>query len=168
MRALLSRLPSRVTYTASALVLSAVAVAGTAAAAPASGGSGFGPAPRARIALQPLKHACLTGQPQQLCRNIGVTEGWYNGATVNFLYTQNYFCDRTVKAGSRNGCEAGQKFNHVPPGTTSEAFTDPLFIPVPLYSSPKERLQCPAEHCVDHPMKADLSRLAAALGLPPR
>ena len=60
----------------------------------------------------------------------------------------------------------GQKFNHVPPGTTSEKFTDPLFIPVPLYSSPKEWLQCPTGPCIDHPMNADLSRLAGALGQP--
>lgn len=159
------RLPSHSVCTAAALALSSLIV-GTAVAAPARNSDGFGPAPRGKVALQPLKHTCATGEPQGACRNIGVTEGWYRGRTVNFLYTQNYFCDRTVPAGSANGCEAGQKFNRVPPGTTSERYTDPLFIPIPLFTGRTGPLQCPTGPCVDHPMNIDLSRLAAALGKP--
>ena len=44
---------------------------------------------------------------------------------------------------------------------------DPLYIPVPLYSTPAvPYVQCPAANtCVDHPSTIDLSRLASVLGM---
>ncbi|MEV7595956.1 hypothetical protein AB0O91_01030 [Kitasatospora sp. NPDC089797] len=148
-----------------------LAVASTVGLATATGtraaGDGFGPPPMGEHTVQPLKHPCMTGEPEDLCRNIGVTDGWFNGHDVKFLYTQNYFCDLSVTSGADSGCEVGQKFNTVPPGTTSEEFTDPLFIPVPLFSPAPANLQCPAGPCVDHPMTIDLSRIAAALGASP-
>jgi hypothetical protein len=155
---------SRSAVTAS---LTAAALLGGMATAGAAG-SGFGPAPAGSKTVQPLAHPCITGLPQDLCQNIGTTEGWYDGHTVRFLYTQNYFCDRSVPAGSSNGCEVGAKYKHVPPGTTSDAFTDPLFIPVPLFKHVPKNLQCPAGPCVDHPMTIDLTRIASALGVPPK
>ncbi|WP_344441247.1 hypothetical protein [Kitasatospora nipponensis] len=128
-------------------------------------GDGFGPGPVGEHTIQPLKHECTTGEPEELCRNIGVTDGWYDGKDVKFLYTQNFFCDPAVASGASNGCEVGEKFKNVPPGTTSEAFTDPLFIPVPLFS-PAPPVQCPTGPCIDHPDNIDLSRLAGALGKP--
>ncbi len=161
---------ARAAATATVIGLSAAASVGLALADGMPGGghqSGFGPAPTGNHVIQPLRNMCTTGQPQDLCRNIGVTDGWYNGRTTQFLYTQNYYCDTSVSSGADSRCEAGQKFNHVPPGTTSEAFTDPLYIPVPLFTPGPDHLQCPAgEPCVDHPKTIDLSRLASALGKP--
>ncbi|MFJ7280705.1 hypothetical protein [Kitasatospora sp. NPDC098663] len=148
-----------------------LAIVSTVSLATATGtraaGDGFGPPPMGEHTVQPLKNPCMTGEPEDLCRNIGVTDGWFSGHDVKFLYTQNYFCDLSVTSGADSGCEVGQKFNTVPPGTTSEAFTDPLFIPVPLFSPAPANLQCPAGPCVDHPMTIDLSRIAAALGASP-
>ncbi|MEU6174598.1 hypothetical protein ABZ832_22130 [Streptantibioticus parmotrematis] len=160
---------SRAAAATAATALAVVASGGLALADGMGGssGSGFGPAPTGEHTVQPLKHPCTTGEPQDLCRNIGVTDGWYDGQTTQFLYTQNFYCDPSVASGAPNQCEAGAKFNHVPPGTTSERFTDPLFIPVPLFAPGPANLQCPSgEPCVDHPMTADLSRLASALGKP--
>ncbi|MDT0440597.1 MULTISPECIES: hypothetical protein [Streptomyces] len=102
-----------------------------------------------------------------MCRNIGVTDGWYEGKTIKFLYTQNFFCDPAVASGAPSKCEAGAKYRNVPPGTTSDKFTDPLYIPVPLFKPAPKTLQCPANvPCVDHPTTIDLSRLASALKMP--
>ncbi|WP_371773499.1 hypothetical protein [Streptomyces sp. NBC_01438] len=149
----------------------ALATAGTVGLAAADGmgnsGDGFGPAPTGNRVVQPLKNMCTTGQPQDLCRNIGVTDGWYEGKTTQFLYTQNFYCDTSVTSGAPSKCEAGAKYNQVPPGTTSDKFTDPLYIPVPLFTPAPATLQCPAgKPCVDHPMNIDLSRLAATLKMP--
>ncbi|RAJ32053.1 hypothetical protein K353_05929 [Kitasatospora sp. SolWspMP-SS2h] len=127
--------------------------------------TGFGPGPVGERTIQPLKNQCATGEPQDLCRNIGVTDGWYEGKDVKFLYTQNFFCDTAVTSGASNGCEVGEKFKNLPPGTASEQFVDPLFIPVPLFS-PAPPVQCPTGPCIDHPDNIDLSRLAGALGKP--
>ena len=152
---------SRSTVTAA---VAAAALAGSVVAASAAGG--FGPPPSGSTAVQPLKHPCMMGLPQDLCQNIGTTEGWYEGHTIRFLYTQNYWCDPAVKAASTNGCEVGEKYRSVPPGTTSDAFTDPLYIPVPLFSPTPKHLQCPVGPCVDHPRTIDLTRIAGALGVP--
>jgi hypothetical protein len=64
----------------------------------------------------------------------------------------------------------------VPPGvsdptppspTVTNSQIDPLYIPVPLYSSPAvPYVQCSAAiTCIDHPATIDLSRLAGALGV---
>ncbi len=129
--------------------------------------SGFGPPPTGKRVIQPLKNMCSTGLPQHLCRNIGVTDGWYEGRTTQFLYTQNYWCDTAVKSGAKSKCEAGEKYRHVPPGLVSDKFTDPLYIPVPLFKPGPAHLQCPAGRpCIDHPKSIDLSRLAGALKMP--
>jgi hypothetical protein len=156
---------SLLSRSAVAASLTAVALVGGMATAGAAGG-GFGPPPSGNNAVQPLAHPCMTGMPQNLCQNIGTTEGWFKGHTIRFLYTQNYFCDGSVKAASSNGCEVGQKYNKVPDGLVSDAFTDPLFIPVPLFKHTPKNLQCPTGPCVDHPMTIDLTRIAGALHVP--
>ncbi|MEY9877780.1 hypothetical protein ABH931_007304 [Streptacidiphilus sp. MAP12-33] len=156
---------SLLSRSAVAASLTAVALVGGMATAGAAGG-GFGPAPSGSKAVQPLAHPCMTGLPKDLCQNIGTTEGWYEGHTIRFLYTQNYWCDPSVPASSSNGCEVGAKYRHVPPGLVSDAFTDALYIPVPLFSPEPGHLQCPTGPCVDHPMTIDLTRLSAALGVP--
>ncbi|GAA4980880.1 hypothetical protein [Kitasatospora paranensis] len=156
-----------------ATVLVTIATAGAPALADGMGGGagagagagGFGPGPQGTRTVQPLNNPCMTGEPQDVCRNIGVTDGWYEGKDVKFLYTQNFFCDTAVTSGASNGCEVGEKYKNVPPGTTSDKFTDPLYIPVPLFS-PAPTVQCPTGPCIDHPDNIDLSRLASALGKP--
>ena len=93
------------------------------------------------------------------------------------LYSEQFFCDTSVSAGSSSGCEAGAPPTQVPPGvadrtapspTVTNGNIDPLYIPVPLYSSPPVAYnQCSsAITCIDHPATIDLSRLASTLGAP--
>ncbi len=122
-----------------------------------------------------LKNDCNATAPN--CQNIGVTHDWIEGQDVTALYTENYFCDRSVTSGAATGCEAGAAPNHVPPGvsdqtapspTVTNGQIDPLYIPVPLYTSPPVAYaQCPSGNvCIDHPSSIDLSRLASVLGAP--
>jgi hypothetical protein len=99
------------------------------------------------------------------CQNIGITKDYYDGSTLDALYTEDYWCDKTVMSGAASGCEAGAKYNSLPPGVASTNDVDPLWIPVPLFS-PAPPTQCPSTGCIDHPMTIDLSRLASALGAP--
>ncbi len=99
------------------------------------------------------------------CQNIGLTKDFYAGSTIDALYTEPYWCDKSVSAAAPSGCEAGAKYKSVPPGVSSASHTDPLWVPVPLFS-PTPPTQCPVTGCVDHPMTIDLSRLASALGVP--
>lgn len=106
-------------------------------------------------------HYTMPGQ----CQNIGITKDFYAGATIDALYTEPYWCDKSVSSSAPSGCEAGAAYKQLPPGVASKSNTDPLWIPVPLFS-PTPSTQCPATGCVDHPMTIDLSRLAPALGVP--
>ena len=126
-------------------------------------------------AIDNLKNDCGTSATG--CNNpkdyIGQTRGWVGpagataGSRVNFLYSGPFFCDNSVQKAGANPCEAGQKPNKVPPDITSSQFVDPLYIPTPLFKQPVNDLQCPSgKPCIDHPMTADLSRLASTLGAP--
>lgn len=121
-----------------------------------------------------LKNDCGATAPN--CQNIGISRDWIQGQDVEALYTEQYFCDTSVSASSSTGCEAGAAPNAVPPGvsdptppspTVTNSQIDPLYIPVPLYTSPPVAYtQCPAANtCIDHPSTIDLSRLAGALGV---
>ena len=121
-----------------------------------------------------LKNLCNYTAPN--CENIGATKDWIDGQDVTALYTEQYFCDASVSAASTTGCEAGAPPNAVPPGvsdstppspTQTNSQIDPLYIPVPLYSSPTPAvLQCSGKsNCIDHPPAVDLSRLAPTLGV---
>ena len=89
-----------------------------------------------------------------------------------------------MSAASSSGCEAGAAPATVPPGVADTTHVptpgnsypgaaggngniDPLYIPVPLYSSPPVTYnQCSsAITCIDHPATIDLSRLASTLGV---
>ena len=122
-----------------------------------------------------LQNDCGATAPN--CQNIGISHDWIQGQDVNALYTEPFFCDTTVSAASTTGCEAGAAPNKVPPGvadqtppspTVTNGNIDPLYIPVPLYSSPPVTYnQCSAAiTCIDHPATIDLSRLASVLGAP--
>ena len=122
-----------------------------------------------------LKDTCPSDAPT--CETIGTSYDWIDGQTVRALYTEQYFCDKSVAAMSATGCEAGAAANTVPPGVAtktaptpthpSNANIDPLYIPLPIYTtSTPSYLQCPpSPTCIDHPPSIDLSRLASALGV---
>jgi hypothetical protein len=112
------------------------------------------------------------------CQNIGVSRDWIDGQDVEALYTEPYYCGTTsTTVHSSSGCEAGSDPTSVPPGvsdttpptpTVTNSQIDPLYIPVPLYSSPPvPYVQCSgAITCIDHPATIDLSQLASVLGAP--
>jgi hypothetical protein len=111
------------------------------------------------------------------CQSVGISRDWIEGQDVEALYTEPFFCDTSVTAGSSTGCEAGAAPEAVPPGvpdrtppspTQTNSQIDPLYIPVPLYASPAVAYnQCSsAITCIDHPATIDLSRLATVLGAP--
>ncbi len=85
---------------------------------------------------------------------VGTTKGWYNGKTVTFLYTRNFFCQNPPPSGATSKCEAGTNYTQTPATTF-----DPLYVLVPLgFTPPKSTLQCPtAGKCIDHPNTIDLS-----------
>jgi hypothetical protein len=84
----------------------------------------------------------------------GTTKGWYDGKTVTFRYTKDYFCKTPPASGATSDCEAGSDYTQTPSGSF-----DPLYVVVPLgFTAPKSTLQCPvAGHCIDHPSTIDLS-----------
>ncbi|MGH3445519.1 MAG: cell wall-binding repeat-containing protein, partial [Nocardioidaceae bacterium] len=128
--------------------------------------------------INPLTDKCTTASTQgtssDTCNQIGLTPGYLDGPsgtasgsghTVDFLYSQNFFCDSAVSASSKTGCEAGANYTNLPPGTSSASETDPLYIITPIGFHPKS-LQCPTQgYCIDHPTSVDLSRLAGPLGV---
>jgi hypothetical protein len=84
----------------------------------------------------------------------GTTKGWYDGHTVTFRYTRNFFCKTPPASGATSKCEAGADYTQTPARTF-----DPLYVVVPLgFTPPTSTLQCPvAGHCIDHPSTIDLS-----------
>jgi len=74
--------------------------------------------------------------------------GWYDGHTVRFYYSKNYFC-RTPPAQHRlvQVREGGANYIRTPASNF-----DPLYVVVPLgFTPPKWTLQCPvAGNCIDH------------------
>jgi hypothetical protein len=87
---------------------------------------------------------------------IGFTKGWYDGYTVKFHYSKEFYCANPPASGASSGCEAGSGYTQTPPKT--KAF-DPLYVVVPLgFTAPAGTLQCPvAGKCIDHPSTIDLS-----------
>ncbi|MGH8888173.1 MAG: cell wall-binding repeat-containing protein [Acidothermaceae bacterium] len=141
-----------------------------------------GPSATPGVTHNPLTATCTADSttkvgtsPSDACGQVGVTPGFLNGTngtasgsnnTVQFLYSENFFCDKAVSASSANGCEAGAAAANLPPGTTSVSQTDPLYIITPIGFS-AANMHCPTPgYCIDHPYAVDLSRLASALGAP--
>jgi hypothetical protein len=117
------------------------------------------------------------------CQNVGISRDWIQGQDVEALYTEQYYCGTTsVTVHSASGCEAGANPTSVPPNvgdttipTPANSYPapangtiDPLYIPVPLYTTPAVAYnQCSsAITCIDHPATIDLSLLASTLGVP--
>jgi hypothetical protein len=99
---------------------------------------------------------CGLGGPG--CHHIGVTDGWYEGKTVDFLYSHDYFCKEPPSSGATSSCELGADALTNPP---SGPIVSPLYVLVPLGFTPDpSTLQCPvAGRCIDHPRTIDLSRV---------
>ncbi len=89
----------------------------------------------------------------------GFTNGWYDGRTVKFYYSKNFYCAEPPASGARSKCEAGSDYTQTP----ASSF-DPLYVVVPLgFTPPRWTLQCPvAGHCIDHPSTIDLSAVLGA------
>jgi len=122
---------------------------------------GSGPAPSdSGSTVDPLRYDCTYPSSSGSCQNVGITHGYSGGNTLNFLYSAKPYCDTSVSAQSATGCEAGAKYNNLPPSATSQ---DPLYILVPLGFKPSG-LQCAEQsNCIDHPATMDLSRLSPVL-----
>jgi len=100
----------------------------------------------------------------------GYTDGWFDGSTVKFFYTKDFFCAQPPSSGAPSNCEVGDDATVAPrPGNNIPT----LYVMVPLgITVPQSTLQCPvAGSCIDHPSTIDLSRLfgagAASAPLPP-
>ncbi len=93
--------------------------------------------------------------------HVGTTAGWYNGHTVTFRYTMNFFCKTPPASRVRQSkCEGGELYTQTPAATF-----DPLYVIVPLFKPAPARstLQCPTPgKCIDHPHTIDLSRVLGA------
>ena len=99
--------------------------------------------------------AGMAGMPSSSSpSHVGNTKGWFDGRTVTFHYTRNFFCQNPPSSGAATHCEAGNDYIRTPSGTF-----DPLYVVVPLgFTPPQSTLQCPtAGRCIDHPHTIDLS-----------
>jgi hypothetical protein len=92
------------------------------------------------------------------------TPAWTDGKTVTLQYSQDYFCDTSVAAGSASGCEVGTDANR---GPVANADRSTLYVLVPLFANPSPATMCGVANCPNHPMTVDLSRIAGALGASP-
>jgi hypothetical protein len=119
----------------------------------------------------PASSAGMAGMQMSAGSNwthIGTTKGWYDGRTVTFRYTKNFFCRTPPASKASSRCEAGSNYTQTP----AEDF-DPLYVIVPLGFKPaRSTLQCPvAGNCIDHPATIDLSAVLGKgtgnLALPP-
>jgi hypothetical protein len=137
-----------------------------------SGGSG--------TTIDPLQYNCAIDHPS--CGNNGANRGgigesfaYLNGAPVEIVYTENWYCDANVSSAASTGCEVGAGPSANPSASSSggtgtslgnTTHGDILYIPVPLFAHPPAT-QCPAGSatvvCIDHPKTVDLSRLSSIL-----
>ncbi|MGH9088343.1 MAG: hypothetical protein ACRDYZ_09565 [Acidimicrobiales bacterium] len=146
-------------------------------------------APASQTNVNPLQYPCTV--TSSTCNGVGTTNGFYGGAVDSFLYTGAYYCDSAESSHATNGCEAGTASTTPPPGVkttgtattpktpttqhkasggSTQKYTDPLYIPVPLFTPTPGttlNLQCPAgKPCIDHPHNIDLSAFAGVGNLP--
>src|SRR5580700_143992 len=120
----------------------AVAGLGASAATPAATHAVQDPAPNGNsgTTIDPLQYNC--GNDAPTCGQVGESYGYYNGANVDLLYSENYFCDSGVSSAASSGCEAGAGPTATPGNDTSPDGTslgntnhnDTLYIPMPLFS----------------------------------
>jgi hypothetical protein len=111
------------------------------------------------------QHSSSATLPCQLggdhCINIGFTEAWLNGQTVDLEYSHNFFCQQPPESEASSRCEAGAASEVNPP-------SGPIVSPVRTlvaqgFTPPEATLQCPEPgRCIDHPHSIDLSRLSGS------
>src|SRR4051794_31751879 len=99
---------------------------------------------------------CQFGGPK--CIDIGFTEAWFGGNTVDLGYSHEVFCTRHPSGDAKSGCEAGAATKAVPP---SGPVVSNLYAVIPMgFTPPKSTLQCPKPgRCIDWPKTIDLSRI---------
>jgi hypothetical protein len=91
------------------------------------------------------------------CLNIGFTDAWLEGATVQLGYSHAFFCRQPPTSGAVSHCEAGEEAGIAPPNLV----VSEIYELVPLgFSPPGSTLHCPIPgRCIDHPQTIDLSRV---------
>jgi hypothetical protein len=88
------------------------------------------------------------------CINIGFTDAWFDGQTVQLEYSHRFFCDRSQPSEAETGCEAGTAAA-IPP--KSGPVVSDAYVLIPLgFSPPGSTLQC-GNRCIDQPRTMDLS-----------
>ena len=97
------------------------------------------------------------------CIDIGFTDAWFNGGTVQLEYSHDFFCAAPPKSAGSSKCEAGEPAITAPPSgpVVSEVY---LLIPIG-FTPPVSTLHCPVDgRCIDHPDTIDVSRLVGPHG----
>jgi len=99
---------------------------------------------------------CTLGGPE--CINIGITDGFFQGSTVEFQYSHDFFCAEPPPSAASSDCEAGAQPRVQPPSGEVGA---PVWVLIPKGFTPDpSTLHCPqAGMCIDHPDTIDLSRV---------
>jgi hypothetical protein len=96
---------------------------------------------------------CNTGGPE--CLNIGFTDAWLNGETVQLEFSHTYFCVEPPSSGATSHCEAGEAAITAPPNLV----VSELYVVVPMgFTPPASTIQC-GTRCIDMPTTMDLSRI---------
>jgi hypothetical protein len=99
---------------------------------------------------------CNAGGPG--CLNIGFTDAWLAGGTVQLEYSHPYFCVEPPSSGATSGCEAGEAAITSPPNLV----VSELYVLVPMgFTPPASTVQCGAR-CIDLPTTMDLSRIGGS------
>ena len=102
---------------------------------------------------------CNHGGPG--CTNIGFTDAWYNGQTVQLGYSHRFFCAQPPSGGADSRCEAGRAATVAPP---SGPVVSSIYELIPLgFAPPSSTLQCSAR-CIAHPRTIDLSHVFGGMG----
>jgi len=104
---------------------------------------------------------CRDGGPG--CINIGFTDAWFNGGTVQLEYSHRFFCAGPPESSASSECEAGKPAQTNPP---SGPIVSNVYLLIPVgFSPPASTLHCPVSgRCIDHPHTIDLSRLVGSRG----
>jgi len=96
---------------------------------------------------------CQSGGPN--CLNIGFTNAWLNGKTVQLEYSHSFFCAQPPESEARSKCEAGEAAKVSPPSLV----VSNIYVLIPRgFRAPGSTLHC-GVRCIDQPRTMDLSRV---------